>query len=100
MKAHWIQLTPKKAQQRIGDFFLNLEEQPDGEVWQYALWSQGKHTVRPFDVCKVEWAREVIASAREALDQFEAKLTEEDNETSVQERSFECGPAQAGSGAA
>ena len=67
----------REANIRQGEFFLNLEEQDGGEVWQYVMWSTGKHSRNAFEECLSTWPREAIAKCREALNELEAKLENE-----------------------
>ena len=88
-----------RKQIHTGPFYLTVEVQPDGSVWQYMSYSTGKLVTRQFETCGEKWPREAIALAREALSELEAKL-EIERETSIQERTADSGATQAGSGAA
>ncbi len=63
-----------------GNIRLSVSPHPTDIQWQHFMLSFGEFNSRSHDECVVEWPREAIRIAREALDQLEAKIAADDTE--------------------
>ena len=78
----WTSETPAPPARHVlsaGPLTLSVTPgvEPDNRCWQFVILSLGRHTDRATAECIAEWPRAAIALVRAALDEFEAKLNEE-----------------------